>query len=418
MNQLTRIKDAVIGYISPAIKRHRIIEPGSISEFSDEHSYSSAELGPRDELEKKYIIDLPYQRCLLLSQADNSRKRSREQFEEQLNSKSITSQDSESLNPQLIDEWESLDLFQTQPFKEDTGQGCREITSNVVSHLAGEKVAGIKSIELDYMVDVEAKVHEYLDQQVEFSRHQDDPIEKSFGEWKPEELFLYERLSLRSYEAMLPSSWEIDFPKLPSAVFVETDNNKTFVNTNFTSTSYGIRALQSLLSLGVRVRDNLLVGAPTKKLISREINRYVKWSQKDGGYAKMYHLPVLAIVSTKRTHSIDSISTASDGQLKLLAEAHRKDLTTSHVADNLYRRSPPLIYGIVIDQTSVTLVTLDSSKPDAILKLIQKFDFREKKNDVWIGLAIAVVVIMARNYVMSIKDELKFSVELEADYDI
>ncbi|SZF03479.1 unnamed protein product [Blumeria hordei] len=418
MNQLTRIKDAVIGYISPAIKRRRIIEPGSISEFSDEHSYSSAELGPIDELEKNYIFDLPYQRCLFLSQADKSRKRSRELFEEQLNSKSIASEDSESLDPQLIDEWQNLDLFQIQPFKEDGGQGCREIISNVVSHLAGEEVAGIKSMEMDYMIDVEAKVHEYLDQQVEFSRHQDDPIEKVSGEWRPEELFLYERFNLRSYEAMLPSSWKVDLPKLPNAVFAETDNNKTYINTNFTSSSYGIRALQSLLSLGVRIRDNLLVGAPTEKLILREIKSYVRWSQKDGGYAKMYHLPVLAIISAKKPHSIDSTSTASDGQMKLLAESHRKDLTTSDVADNLYRRSPPLIYGIAIAQTSVTLVTLDSANPDATLKLIQEFDFREKKNDVWIGLAIAVVIVMARNYVMSIKDELKFSEEPEADCDI
>jgi hypothetical protein len=62
-------------------------------------------------------------------------------------------------------------------------------------------------------------------------------------------------------------------------------------------------------------------------------------------------------------------------------------------------------------------VTLDSSDPQARLRHVSHFDFKEKNVDVWNGVAIAIIVIVARNYLMSIKDEFEVDDASSSDPD-
>ncbi len=179
--------------------------------------------------------------------------------------------------------------------------------------------------------------------------------------------------------------------------------------------------MQSLLSLGVRVRDNVFSGAPTERLIAREIKSYIKWSEKDGGFSKLRFLPVLTVVTGRPREPVASIGTSINNQLKFLAERHREHLATLPLEPGesaRYIRNPPLLYGIIIAQTMAIIVTLDSSNPDAIVKHLTDVQFKNKNMDVWNELAIAFTIIMSRNYIMSIEDELEPDDESEVDPDL
>ena len=182
-----------------------------------------------------------------------------------------------------------------------------------------------------------------------------------------------------------------------------------------------MKALQGLLNLGVRVRDNAGFGGSTEKLIEKEVKDYIKWSEKDGGYEKMRFLPVLTVVTGRPKQSVESISTSIQNQLKFLAEKHRQHLAVFPLEQGKparYIRTPPLLYGIVVSQTMAITVTLDSSDLDANFKHLDHVQFKNKDMDVWNGFALAFMVIMARNYIISIKHELEVDDESEADPDL
>jgi hypothetical protein len=97
----------------------------------------------------------------------------------------------------------------------------------------------LKKIAAREEAENEAKVQEYLARQAELALIRED-VEKAraSGTWHPDELFLYERLAMRSFEELLPQEWQIDFRTLPELLFTK-DDEKTFINSNCISRSRG-----------------------------------------------------------------------------------------------------------------------------------------------------------------------------------
>ena len=183
-------------------------------------------------------------------------------------------------------------------------------------------------------------------------------------------------------------------------------------------TSYiGYKSLQRIFDMGMRTKEKAWFGIPTEKYMAREIRRYIKWSEKDGGYNKRRFIPVLTVVAARPRESIDSISKKITDQMDFLAERHREFLALPSPRFNeineteQYLRKPPLLYGIIVAQTKAIFVTFDSSDPQAKLRHIAHVDLKDEGHHVWNGLAIAIVVVAARNYLMSIKDELEEETE-------
>ena len=180
--------------------------------------------------------------------------------------------------------------------------------------------------------------------------------------------------------------------------------------------------MQQVLNLGIRVQEQAGNERATQ-YIAKALKDYVKWTEKDGGYFKKRFIPVLAVVTGKPHHATDRISKAILDQMQFLAKNHREFLALPEPRINelgeveLYRRQPPLLYGIIVAQTIAIFVTLDSSKPDATLRHIAHFDFKEPKVHVWNGFALAIICVVARNSVMSMKDEFEDEDESESDPD-
>jgi hypothetical protein len=149
-------------------------------------------------------------------------------------------------------------------------------------------------------------------------------------------------------------------------------------------------------------------------LIAKEVRSYIKWAEKDGGFDKLRFIPVLAVVTAQPGQSIESISSELTCQMEFLAEKHRKHLALppgGHINElgevEMYTRQPPLLYGIIVAQTLAIFFTLDSADPTATVNHLTHAQFLDKKMDAWNEFAIALTIIVARNYIMSIKDELE-----------
>ncbi|KAI1006586.1 hypothetical protein K3495_g1634 [Podosphaera aphanis] len=433
MDHLMRLRDVVINYISPTAKRQRILESYKTSPDYKAHHFLSPDSGYVDKKGDTAMLRLAYEKLELSSATTNLKKRSRDEFERTESSSFDNSSFDSSSNTRDSSEPPGIKLEVDEEMHNMPPEMCPNSTYTPFikeeldseSEPDPENLTGFGALERD---EVTAKVQEYLDRQAELEDIKDDIAKfKASGDWHPHEIYLFERLSLRSFEVILPKSWRIDFPTLPHSIFAENDADETIFNTNYTSYFHGVKALQSLLNLGVRVRDNVLTHAPTEKLIIKEINNYTKWSERDGGYVKMRYIPVLATIAARPKQTIDSLSSAIDGKMRALAEEYRIAYTNpqelhegGHEYGEIenYIRRPPLLYGIIVAQTIVILVTLDSSNPDATIRHMQHFDFTEKGTDAWIGLAIAMTVIVARNYIMSIKDELEIETQPESDVDL
>jgi hypothetical protein len=157
--------------------------------------------------------------------------------------------------------------------------------------------------------------------------------------------------------------------------------------------------------------------------MAKEVESYIKWSEMDGGYNKMHFIPVLTVVAAAHREAISSISDSITEKMENLAKQHREDLKLDEPGLNevgeieIYSRQPPLLYGIIIAQSMAIFVTLDSADPEAKLRHVAHFDFKDKGVNVWNGVAIAIIVIVARNYMMSIKDELEPDDQVSSDPD-
>lgn len=210
MDQIFKIKDAVVNYLSPVAKRRRTMggpqTPGYI-EFDDEHQFLSEPQNNRRSLNFAYgRMNQSY-----ISNEDrttptrNPLKRSREDDEiegpifsgdetspKQSSSHNVTESGDESENPDYMDEDDDDD-----------------------------------DDEEEDQISAQQKVDEYLAKQAAEFAMAKETVERARadGEWSPEELFLLERLQYMGHEGLLPH-WakERNFRTVPEAMFCPDDN--------------------------------------------------------------------------------------------------------------------------------------------------------------------------------------------------
>ncbi|CAL3962835.1 unnamed protein product [Diplocarpon coronariae] len=445
MDTLFRLKDTFVQFLSPAAKRRRTIGPGT-SSGSKDHEYLVPNSEPRGSKAQAAALDHINQKYLSTPQPRNPRKRARVEEEDEI---VISPSDSVSQKSIQLDESEHSSLSSPLASGES---GLAEEESEFIGEyrgLIGEDVEDIDLAQEDGDVEMvedendytdeeepdefelaareacaaDQKVEEYLARQAELaSKRENIEKVKATGEWHPDAVFLYERLVLRSFEPLIPADWNYDFPTLPGILFTR-DDELTFINSNCLPGSRAVKALQALISLGVRTRDKLVVGKSPEKMIQKEIQNYIKWSEIDGGFFKRRFIPVHTIVCARSTQTAGSIGTAITSQMRFLGERHREQLAIPGGRLNelgeveMFSRNPPLLYGLIISQTKVILTTCVSDNPDAEVKHIDVIDFTNKDMDVWNGFAIAFIIIAARNYIMSTKDELELDSTPESDVD-
>ncbi|KAF9881866.1 hypothetical protein CkaCkLH20_01012 [Colletotrichum karsti] len=84
-----------------------------------------------------------------------------------------------------------------------------------------------------------------------------------------------------------------------------------------------------------------------------------------------------------------------------------------------FDRQPPVVYGLFIVNTSVMVLTVDSAKEEeAYVSYQVEVGFSKRGQDVWNAITIAIVVCMARDGMIDMKDEFEDSIiNYESDPD-
>jgi hypothetical protein len=78
-------------------------------------------------------------------------------------------------------------------------------------------------------LSAEAKVHLFLDRQTELARRQETLDRIKEGNWHEDEARLFQKLSMRGFEPLLPSHWSYDFRTCPATIFSRNEK-ETFIN--------------------------------------------------------------------------------------------------------------------------------------------------------------------------------------------
>jgi hypothetical protein len=253
MDQLLKLKDTVFQYLSPRRsaqsstpnpKRRRTFGPGTPSEdLAGEHAYAPFS-EPRDQkaqaalcgrIKKKYISPLV---------TTNPRKRGRE---DEVEEEEVKGEDEEAGGKEKADKDDETDMHGQEIAEvsslspEDSPSQVRpnydeEVEEEEADENKGDEEDGLEEEE---EISPQEKVEAYLARQAELVLKRDAIEEvKKQGNWHPAEIFLFERLSLRSFEELLPEDWRIDLRTLPGDIFT-ADKDKVLINHNCSSAFEG-----------------------------------------------------------------------------------------------------------------------------------------------------------------------------------
>ncbi|KAH0541318.1 hypothetical protein FGG08_004242 [Glutinoglossum americanum] len=220
--------------------------------------------------------------------------------------------------------------------------------------------------------------------------------------WSNDELVLYSRLRMRGREPMLPTHWKMDFETIPGHLF--GSEKKVMINSYCQNSFHATQALHKLFKLGGRVRDRELAKLPPEPMMKKEIERYIRWSQKDGQFYRKPHVPILAIITSSRKESEAKLERRIERKLKTLADNYRAAPPPQSETGDI--RPMPTFYGIIISGNMFGFVTYNSASKDAPIRNVGLFDYAKHESDVWNGIAIAYIVIAARNNLIEILEDV------------
>jgi hypothetical protein len=264
MEFVYRIKDSVvqtIQYLSPPSKRRRTTGPETSSHDATAEALPIPTSEPRDRKARAAVLGHVSKKSLSPSDTKKTRKRTRDEYEEdditpddsisQITPQGDDSEDAEDEegvedpDVEMESEVEGEDEGEedgSEAFEVDESEGDVEVEEDEEGSEDAliDQESDIEAVEeeieeeeVDQEAAAEAKVQEYLARQAELALIKEEVAKvKAAGDWHPDEIFLFERLSMRNHEELISSEWKIDLPTLPETLFTN-DPEKMFVKNNF-----------------------------------------------------------------------------------------------------------------------------------------------------------------------------------------
>jgi len=179
--------------------------------------------------------------------------------------------------------------------------------------------------------------------------------------------------------------------------------------------------LNNLIQAGPRCRDQIIANQTPERPLDREITSYIKWSLLDGQLRRKSFIPLVSIATAKRNESVQSVVHRITDKFHSLGREYRDKWrhpkSKESDADQKFLHEMPTLYGFVVKYSIVAIVTCDTSVPGKPIRTIMTLDFQKVGQDVWQALAIAIVVIKARNILMQLAEEGEIEEEVEDESD-
>lgn len=182
-----------------------------------------------------------------------------------------------------------------------------------------------------------------------------------------------------------------------------------------TAPQIATKAVIRLIDLTTVVRALVQTGQKAKipASIQKEVDQYLKWAAKDGGYDNIDILPNIFVEVVDVNLGGTGISNYMQSQLRDLARSHRRfwskrkkeagggdeeDETMADAQEPNFTTQPPVLYGLFIVNTTLLVLTIDPTKgEDAQVSYQVEVNFNKKNQGVWNAMTVAIVGCQARN---------------------
>lgn len=250
-----------------------------------------------------------------------------------------------------------------------------------------------------------------LDSRARVGSLEDERVSKEqllSGGWPQNTVWLIQRIHNRGREPIFAFHWRIDFPMMPEGMFLPAyHDHRGYINTLGNNDFRAKHAFERLMQLGPKVRDKITVGLAPEKLIVDEVRRYMAWADWDS-HNQFPTYPFIEIHTGTRD---EDVSALQDTLLLRLSNLHKHWLSPSdqapkrpdpfiRPADDTLDQPPPL-YGILVSHTLLGIVAFMPGAEDSdsigYLRTVGVFDFNVVGYDVWTSLALALLVVHARD---------------------
>ncbi|OTA96041.1 hypothetical protein M434DRAFT_28132 [Hypoxylon sp. CO27-5] len=228
--------------------------------------------------------------------------------------------------------------------------------------------------------------------------------------WRYEQIFINQILKGRGEYSLMPTTWKLHFRgiPLPERLFytqTRAVSARPRIYGRTQSLEYrGAIALRRLFDLHSLIRDIRKTGKRTggnhtKKILQmtrRRITDAHRWAQLDGDIAKYERTPVPSNVKIVEIRDADrqDMDVHIQNEMKDLAEEWRELLVRIPEQD---RPKAPVLFGFVIFQHILFIVTLDAEDPDAVCHIPCQLNLSERNQHQWNAMAIMVTICWARD---------------------
>lgn len=260
MDQLAKIRDSILVYLSPAKRRRHTLNPSTPSGRATPliSSFNHATSDPRNKKTKAVIhgrINKKY-----LSPSDTKLLRQPRHvriagIDERAGEEKSDATDAESSSEISPNDSSSQQHVQDDAKNEEPVDKGRNKQKG--DRIDEEEERDYEELNLDKRAEAELsaqeKVRFFLERQSEIAQRKEELDRLKKEAWHNEEAALYHRLTMRGYEPLLPSNWAYDFRTTPSQIFT-TDDSQTFINSASGNDFRGtlpIRSLSCKLSLPI-----------------------------------------------------------------------------------------------------------------------------------------------------------------------
>ncbi|PSR80641.1 hypothetical protein BD289DRAFT_60274 [Coniella lustricola] len=237
--------------------------------------------------------------------------------------------------------------------------------------------------------------------------------------WPAEARLLHGLLYLRGLYPLMPSDWRLwglrDHP-LPEELFMPAEQDENALIRAEKNEYHATKAMRGLFEIHALVRAYRQGGQHDliASLISRHINQFVRWAEKDSGLFKKrdYVSPVFTIVYTN-TQAVGS-GQAVVNKCREVVEDYRAEWE-----ERATENYPRLITIFVVIQHIVLVFAADtevgaSGEPFAFAEL----DMSKKAYWLNTSIAIAIAVMVARRALVAHRESFAKLEDVEDDVDL
>lgn len=164
------------------------------------------------------------------------------------------------------------------------------------------------------------------------------------------------------------------------------------------------------------MRDLLLAKKSPEETIRKHLETYYRWSMADAGLQHIQHIPVISIATAAPNESTASVLNRLNDQLHTAAEKYYSlwiDEDATNDIELCYFHDLPTLYGVLITRSVVAILTHDTIHPGEAARFLARCDFQNEDTDGWMALALSVLFIRARNYLMELEEQGELGPEIE-----